>query len=148
MLKNRIAMSAAAVLVAGILVPLTAQSASAQTITSYCTTNQYANTQLSTGHPTQALQCQMQFLASRYGYTGPINGVLGQNSWKGIMAYLADDWDYNGPVNGIPGVNTYKAMQRMGNAYGWSAAVTVDGSLGTRDWQNWAYGVRRQLTGE
>lgn len=30
----------------------------------------------------------MQRLASHYGYTGPIDGVLGANSYRGIAKYF------------------------------------------------------------
>jgi hypothetical protein len=30
----------------------------------------------------------MQRLASHYGYTGPVNGVLGPNSYKGLATYF------------------------------------------------------------
>jgi hypothetical protein len=30
----------------------------------------------------------MQRMAAKYGYTGPIDGVLGTNSYKGIATYF------------------------------------------------------------
>ena len=40
--------------------------------------------------------------ASHHGYTGPIDGVLGKNSWAGTQRGLAD-YGYTGPADGVPG---------------------------------------------
>lgn len=146
-MKRRLASIAMMALVATLLVPVGAQSASANTITTYCSENLYAQTP-SSPQPSTALYCQMQELARLHGYVGPINGVLGVNSWKGVQSYLRDNWGYTGPVNGIPGVNTYKAMQRAGNQFAWwPTPSAVDGTLETRDWQAFAYVVRLYITG-
>lgn len=146
-MKRKLASIAMTALVATLLVPVGAQSASANTITAYCQQHLYDQTQ-TVAQPSTALYCQLQELARLNGYTGPINGVLGVNSWKGIQAYLRDTWGYLGPVNGIPGVNTYKAMQRAGNQLAWwPTPSAVDGTLETRDWQAFAYVVRLYITG-
>ena len=145
-MKKPIAVFATAILTIG-LAGVGAQSASANTWTQYCIDHQFDQTQ-TVAAPSTALYCQMQIMASMNGYVGPINGVMGVNSWKGVMQYLHDTWNYTGPVNGVPGVNTYKAMQRAGNAWDWfSTDVVVDGTLETKDWQAWAYVVRVYSTG-
>lgn len=148
-MKRKIASLSLTALVVALLVPLGAQSASANTITTYCSQHMYDQT-ATTAQPSTALYCQMQQMASSgYGYTGPINGTLGVNSWAGVQRYLKANWNYLGPADGYPGVNTYKAMQRAGNARGWwPTPSVVDGTLETRDWQAWAYVVRFQVTGE
>ncbi len=73
-----------------------------------------------------------------FKYTGPIDGVMGTNSWKGVMSYLAADWGYTGPVDGVPGPNTYNAMIRAGNSVGDFGVQPQNGTLSQADWQNWA----------
>jgi hypothetical protein len=41
--------------------------------------------------------------ASHHGYTGPVNGILGPNSWAGTQRGLVD-YGYTGPDNGVPGM--------------------------------------------
>jgi hypothetical protein len=148
--RKKIAMACATALVAVALTGAGAQSASAQTYTSYCIAHLYDVTALQ-AVPNTALYCQMQAgAASNNGYTGPVNGILATNSWKGIQTYLHLNWQYTGPINGVPGINTYKAMQRAANAYGWwyPAVLPIDGAMDLRDWQGWAYVARYQVTGE
>lgn len=79
----------------------------------------------------------VQCLGTQGGYTGPIDGALGYNSWVGVqkrLAYLQfyrvsvytgtgdiETWKglqryagyhghYEGPIDGVPGVNTYKNL--------------------------------------
>jgi len=148
MLTKRLTSATVATIVAITLVPLTAQSASAQTITSYCAENQFATPETRENPNNKELACQMQYLASRYDYTGPINGEMGVNSWKGIQRFLEERFNYDGPINGVPGTNTYKAMQRAGNALSPWNDVTVDGTFDRWSWRNWASAVRRTLTGD
>lgn len=70
---------------------------------------------------------RQQIYASYHGYTGPIDGVLGANSWAGTQRGLAD-YGYTGPADGIPGTNTYKAMQRLASYYGYTGPI--DGVMG------------------
>ncbi|WP_257139783.1 MULTISPECIES: hypothetical protein [unclassified Streptomyces] len=36
----------------------------------------------------------VQRLAAQHGYTGPIDGVMGPNSWRGFSRFInADAWD-------------------------------------------------------
>ena len=70
------------------------------------------------------------------------NGIPGTNSWKGLMSYLATDFGYRGPINGIPGPNTYNAMIRAGNLLAPYGVQPLDGSLSTTDWRSFAYHVK------
>jgi hypothetical protein len=47
--------------------------------------------------------------ASYHGYTGPIDGVLGENSWAGTQRGLVD-YGYNGPSDGVPGTSNFFAL--------------------------------------
>jgi len=65
--------------------------------------------------------------ASHHGYSGPIDGVLGTQSWAGTQRGLAD-YGYTGPADGVPGTNTYMAMQRLASHYGYTGPI--DGVMG------------------
>ncbi len=69
--------------------------------------------------------------ASFYGYTGPIDGVLGTASWAGTQRGLRN-YGYTGPDDGVPGTNTYKAMQKMASFWGYTGPQ--DGALGTNSY--------------
>src|ERR1700712_560772 len=130
-IQKKIAAAVLAVAAVGGLSFVGADSASANTINSYCSTHFYTRLGTASGLPNQALYCQMQGGPAQYaGYTGPVDGVMGKNSWRGIQKYLHDfGYGYDGPQDGVPGINTYKAMQRAGNdlaSVGHSQ--TVDGS--------------------
>ena len=147
--KKIIAVVATTLLAAGLTFAGT-QTASAQTITAYCQANEYTLDWESNSLPNQILYCQMQEgPASNFGYVGPVNGVMGTNSWKGIQAYLANGWNYTGPVNGVPGVNTYKAMQRAGNfAADLNHQVAVNGTMNLQSWKNFALEIETQYFGD
>jgi hypothetical protein len=49
--------------------------------------------------------------ASHHGYTGPIDGVLGTNSWAGTQRGLKD-YGYTGPDDGVPG-KKYTVSERQ-----------------------------------
>ncbi|WP_230686694.1 GH25 family lysozyme [Catellatospora vulcania] len=76
---------------------------------------------------TAADQRVLQTLAQRGGYTGPVDGVMGVNSWKGVQTAVKG-YGYNGPVDGLPGENTYKAIQSLAQDGGYTGPV--DGILG------------------
>lgn len=48
-----------------------------------------------------------------WGYPGPIDGLLGTDSWKAMQRYLKKHWEYGGPIDGIVGSGTVKGLQRM-----------------------------------
>lgn len=86
----------------------------------------------STGVPDTYYYMRQQRYASLYGYTGPIDGILGKNSWAGTQRGLRN-YGYTGPDDGVPGVNTYKAMQRLAAQWGYTGPV--DGELGPNSYK-------------
>ncbi|MEX0169800.1 GH25 family lysozyme [Streptomyces sp. LMG1-1-1.1] len=70
----------------------------------------------------------LQRIAELGGYTGPIDGVLGVNSWKGVQTLLTRLGLYSGPVDGVPGTNTYKGLQQLAQRGGYTGPV--DGIMG------------------
>jgi peptidoglycan hydrolase-like protein with peptidoglycan-binding domain len=71
----------------------------------------------------------LQNFAAKGGYTGPIDGVMGTNSWRGVQQTLRDLGYYEGPADGAPGVNTYRGLQRLAKVYGYTGPI--DGIPGT-----------------
>jgi len=74
------------------------------------------------------------------GYTGPINGVMGVNSWKGVQRYL-NHWGANLTVDGAPGPATYRALQSWLNTLPGGQRVAVDGQIGPATYRAWAYAI-------
>lgn len=89
----------------------------------------------STGVPDTNYYKRQQLYASGYGYTGPIDGVLGENSWAGTQRGLVN-YGYTGPDDGVPGTNTYAAMQRLASHWGYTGPV--DGELGPNSYMGLA----------
>ena len=89
----------------------------------------------STGVPDNAYYKRQQMWASRFGYQGPVDGVLGENSWAGTQRGLRQ-YGYDGPDDGVPGINTYMAMQRLAAQHGYSGPV--DGELGPNSYRGLA----------
>lgn len=87
---------------------------------------------VNTGVPDSAYYQRQQLYAAMYGYTGPIDGVLGPNSWAGTQRGLRN-WGYTGPDDGDPGTYTYMAMQRLAAAYGYTGPI--DGELGPNSYK-------------
>ncbi|WP_306747830.1 GH25 family lysozyme [Saccharothrix yanglingensis] len=83
-------------------------------------------------------QRAQNWLTEEGGYTGPVDGVPGVNTYAALQRALRAH-GYTGPVDGVPGVNTYKAWQRL--ASGWDYTGPVDGVMGPNSWR----GVARFL---
>ena len=76
----------------------------------------------------------MQLWAKIYGgYAGPIDSVMGVQSWAGVQRNLARESGYTGPIDGVPGVNTYKAVQRWASSHGYTGPI--DGAPGVNTWK-------------
>ena len=88
-----------------------------------------------TGTPDAAYYKRQQLFARRFGYTGPVDGSLGPQSWAGTQRGLRA-WGYTGPDDGSPGPQTYMAMQRLAAAYGYKGVV--DGVLGPNSYRSLA----------
>jgi len=128
--------------VGGAVMP--AQAATAATWDPYCQAHVYDGVPWDT-YLSRTAQCRIQggparMTAQVYTYTGPIDGVMGSNSWKGLQAYLKAHYGYGGPVDGVPGTNTYKAMQTWGRAGGYTGLI--DGVMGPNSWAGFNGAVR------
>lgn len=78
---------------------------------------------------TSAQAVTLQKIAQQGGYTGPVDGVMGTNSWKGDQTLLHSRGYYDGPIDGVPGTNTYKGLQMLAKDYGYTGPI--DGAPGT-----------------
>ena len=88
-----------------------------------------------TGSPDTAYYKRQQLYARGLGYQGPVDGILGPQSWAGTQRGL-QSWGYTGPDDGAPGAHTYMAMQRLAAAYGYTGPV--DGVLGPNSYRGLA----------
>lgn len=78
----------------------------------------------------------MQMLLKRdHGYTGPVDGLPGPNTYKALQTSVKDN-GYTGPIDGLPGPNTYKALQRRLVKRG-TYEGRIDGKLGTATYTAW-----------
>ncbi|MFG2431134.1 GH25 family lysozyme [Streptomyces sp. NPDC048590] len=69
------------------------------------------------------------------GYTGPIDGVPGPNTYAALQRNMRA-WGYTGPVDGDPGPNTWAAVQRLAAAHGYTGPI--DGEMGPNSWRGFA----------
>ncbi|ATB33619.1 GH25 family lysozyme [Melittangium boletus] len=65
----------------------------------------------------------LQRVAQRGGYTGPVDGVLGANTWKGVQTVIKNKGFYTGPVDGAPGEQTWKGVQKLAQLGGYTGPV-------------------------
>lgn len=65
----------------------------------------------------------LQRVAQQGGYTGPVDGAPGTNSWIGIQNVLQSKGYYSGPVDGDPGENTWKGVQLLAKLGGYQGPV-------------------------
>lgn len=72
----------------------------------------------------------LQRLAALGGYTGPIDGDPGSNTWLGVQQTLHNLGYYDGPIDGDPGYNTYSGLQLLAKGYGYDGPI--DGDPGPR----------------
>ncbi|MFE1199556.1 peptidoglycan-binding protein [Streptomyces olivaceoviridis] len=54
-----------------------------------------------------------QWLMRYWRYAGPLNGVLGPDSWMAFQGCLKARWSYTGAINGEVRSDTVSALQRM-----------------------------------
>lgn len=87
------------------------------------------------GVPGNIYYRRLQLFASKNGYTGPLDGQMGKNSWAGVQRGLRQ-FGYTGPDDGAPGANTYKAMQVAAQRFGYSGPI--DGSMGANSYRGFA----------
>ena len=80
-------------------------------------------------------------LKARGRYDGPVDGVWGPNSIKGIQTTCANV-GYTGPIDGIPGPNTCYYVQVYAQKFG-DYTGPVDKVLGPNSWNGFALGLER-----
>ncbi|MEV5764752.1 peptidoglycan DD-metalloendopeptidase family protein [Micromonospora sp. NPDC052213] len=80
-------------------------------------------------------QRMQNWLRITAGYTGPIDGVPGVNTYAALQRAMRN-YGYTGPIDGIPGPNTWKAVQRL--ASGWGYTGPIDGVMGPNSWRGFA----------
>lgn len=83
-------------------------------------------------------QRAQNWLRIEQGYTGPIDGVPGVNTYSALQRAMRA-YGYTGPIDGVPGVNTWSAVQRLAAQWGYTGPV--DGVMGPNSWR----GVARFL---
>jgi lysozyme family protein len=103
---------------------------------------QYQNATYQTGVADKCLWAEAQELGMQYGYTGPIDGVMGPNSWKGFQSWMKAAGFYAGAIDGVPGPQTYAALQRLAQVRG-TYTGPVDGVMGPNSWKGLGYALNR-----
>lgn len=88
--------------------------------------------------PSRALNCQIQWYAAMNTYRGPIDGVMGSNSWIGFQHELAKTGYYSGSYSGQLDSATAKAMQNWGRTAPIKYSGPVDGVMGPNSWKSLA----------
>jgi peptidoglycan hydrolase-like protein with peptidoglycan-binding domain len=76
----------------------------------------------------QATYVQCWLAHDGWGYTGPLDGRLGTESWQAFQRYLAAHRGYQGPIDGRLNPQTILALQReLADGWGYGPA---DGIVG------------------
>ena len=99
------------------------------------------NTQ-ETGVPNTTFYMRMQVFGSLYNYTGPVDGIMGPNSWKGVQRGLSA-MGYTVSASGTPDADTYAAMQSVGAQHGYTGPV--DGGMGPNSYRGFARFLNQEL---
>ncbi|MFE0686783.1 peptidoglycan-binding protein [Streptomyces xiamenensis] len=77
-----------------------------------------------------AQAAKVQRSLSGWGYTGPIDGLMGTETWKAMQRFLKANYGYNDAIDGIVGPNTIKGLQRWLKA-NWGYTGAIDGIAGS-----------------
>ncbi|ROQ15820.1 hypothetical protein EDF54_0687 [Rathayibacter sp. PhB93] len=86
----------------------------------------------------------LQCYAADGGYSGPIDGDLGRNSWVGVERHLKGQLFYSsGSFPGVLDQETTRGLERFGGHYG-SGRATVNGSLGPEDYRDIAQALNNK----
>lgn len=89
-----------------------------------------------TGEPGTVFYTRMQnWLRLTNGYTGPVNGVPGVNTYAALQRAMRG-YGYAGPVNGVMGVNSWRAVQTLASHYGYTGPL--NGVMGPNSWRGFA----------
>lgn len=92
--------------------------------------------------PSAAVQKRVQAALKKRGrYSGPVDGVWGVNSIKGVQTTIRNV-GYKGPIDGIPGERTCHFVQVYAQRFG-DYKGPVDSILGPNTWAGFALGLER-----
>ncbi|GLY20982.1 peptidoglycan DD-metalloendopeptidase family protein [Micromonospora sp. NBRC 101691] len=80
-------------------------------------------------------QRAQNWLRMEHGYTGPIDGAPGPNTYAALQRAMRG-YGYTGPIDGVPGVNTWAAVQRLAARWGYTGPI--DGVMGPNSWRGFA----------
>ncbi|MEU4745262.1 peptidoglycan DD-metalloendopeptidase family protein [Actinosynnema sp. NPDC023658] len=80
-------------------------------------------------------QRAQNWLRAEQGYTGPIDGVPGANTYAALQRAMRA-YGYTGPIDGVPGGNTWAAVQRLAARWGYTGPI--DGVMGANSWRGFA----------
>ncbi|MFC6092244.1 peptidoglycan DD-metalloendopeptidase family protein [Saccharothrix lopnurensis] len=80
-------------------------------------------------------QRAQNWLRLEAGYTGPIDGAPGANTYAALQRALRAH-GYTGPIDGVPGANTWAAAQRLAARWGYTGPI--DGVMGPNSWRGLA----------
>ncbi|MGW6206717.1 GH25 family lysozyme [Streptomyces sp. NPDC055089] len=80
-------------------------------------------------------QRTQNWLRIQSGYTGPIDGIPGTNTYAALQLNMRN-WGYTGPLDGVPGTNTWAAVQRLSAAHGYTGPI--DGVMGPHSWRGFS----------
>ena len=140
-------------LVGGLIVTLTTAGTVAQTapaeaattrISSACSSVPTTTTEFD-GVPGTIFYKRLQCLGSMAGYAGPIDGVMGPNSWLGVCRQLAKGGYYQGSVAfGSETPAVVAALQRWAAAHG-RYSGPIDGIWGPNSYRGVAWSLNREF---
>ncbi|MER5896837.1 peptidoglycan-binding domain-containing protein, partial [Streptomyces sp. NPDC001876] len=74
------------------------------------------------------------------GYTGPIDGVPGANTYAALQRNMRN-WGYTGPIDGVMGPNSWAAVQRLAAANGYTGPI--DGVMGPNSWRGFSHFINQ-----
>lgn len=90
------------------------------------------------------LQC-LGSMAGYYGYKGPIDGVMGPNSWTGVSEQLAKGGYFRaGDLHNWESAEVVRALQRWAAAHG-QYSGPVDGIWGPNSYRGAAWALNREF---
>ncbi|OIH93789.1 hypothetical protein [Curtobacterium sp. MCBA15_001] len=90
------------------------------------------------------LQC-LGSMAGYYGYKGPIDGVMGPNSWTGVSEQLAKGGYFRaGDLHNWESEEVIRALQRWAAAHG-QYSGPIDGEWGPNSYRGAAWALNREF---
>lgn len=95
----------------------------------------------SDGVPGPVFYKRLQCLGSMATYTGPIDGVMGPNSWRGVSGQLAKAGYFHGGIaQGWESTDNVAALQRWAAAHG-RYSGPIDGVWGPNSYRGAAWAL-------